>query len=96
MKRTITLEDDYAVYGNRKIGYLVSNIRLCFGLKNNRKYKIIIVEGTEFSICKDSRDYTIWDKNQYLGMICRKKFEKLFFTFDVNKKYDIIVEEIEE
>ena len=101
MKRTITLRNNIVFYRGKAIDKMVMSIRSYFKLKNSKVYKYVvtIVEGTQFSIEIDEEYYSIFKEGikspqNYAGLVCQEHFDKLFFPFDENKKYDITVKKV--
>ena len=99
MKRTIELKNEDAYYRGKYLGYIADKIRRTFHITNSRtfKYAITIVEGTQYRIIAESDlYYQVRDTecNAFCGVICKRRFDKLFFVPRKNKRYDIIVKKV--
>lgn len=100
MRRTITINKNGCVhYGNRAVGYPTDLLRKSFKLKNNKRYSIIIVKGTQYQIYRTMKTlYGITDVTtkwtpEFMGVVCKNAFDKLFFKADGRKRYDITIVE---
>lgn len=82
-------------------GLLVDSLQGHFKMKPYIVYEIDITEGNRFQIEDASKSLhynisLIKDKKYdgYIGLVCKTEFNKLFFTPDPDKLYDIMVTEI--
>lgn len=84
-------------------GIIVDGIVINFDMKRGVVYEIEIIEGSKFEIenTASSRFYHIrkmlsrdGKRSRYIGLVCKTEFDKLFFTPDSDKLYDITVTEV--
>lgn len=96
MKRTITIDKRRVVFYRRSNkGVLVPSIFRNFGISCGGRYEITITEGTEYLFKKGRCYYILRNKNMgYSGVLCAKAFDKLFFSPNFKKRYDITVKEV--
>ena len=87
-----------AYYRGKSIGAPSRHTKLHFGLVKNGKFAITIVEGNCYSFEAGNEFYDIMLDNggveQFISLVCKVYFNKLFFTPQKNKKYDITVKEV--
>lgn len=102
---TIKIQSDDAYCEGVKLGLLVDCIINHFKLENGEEYVITITEGSEYKIDSDSEEYYHFYKRtkilyffpglpKYVGIVCKKHFNNLFFVPDPEKRYSISVKKI--
>lgn len=99
MQRTIEIRDEAMYYQNKCLGELVPNIARLFRLVKSGKYSVTITECERalFAFRPDENSepyYDLLDDGSYMGIVCMKEFDKLFFVPDQNKRYNITVKEV--
>ena len=102
MKRTIILKDGTVYYRNVDLGELVDNITDQFDIRDDGKYSITVEEDIDgvFSFESDEPDddrtlyHELHYEGIYIGIVCMAHFDKLFFTPDERKNYNIIVKKV--
>jgi len=101
MKRTITVTGAGVYYRNVELGVLVDTIKSSFSMSQSGRYAITIVEGGNFDFIHSPLHHahlyycvTCRSSKKFLGLICKKEFDKLFFVPDENKRYNITVKKV--
>ncbi len=98
MKKTRTLEirKGRVYYRGKYRGTLTYFIRDYFKLPYFGKPRITIREEGPytFKFVFNSVFYEMSKDSQYIGIVCKEEFERLFFKPDGDKGYDIIVKEV--
>ncbi|HDY90057.1 MAG TPA: hypothetical protein ENH82_18290 [bacterium] len=98
MKKTRTLEirKGGVYYRGQHRGTLTCFIKDYFKLPYSGKVQITIGEEGPytFKLIFNNTLYEVGKDSQYIGVVCGKEFERLFFKPDGDKGYDIIVKEV--
>lgn len=104
MRRTIEMSSckndnsaGHIYYRGKDLGWLMSYLANHFKMEYGCRYAITIVEGTKYRFIDDGEGYNIQlidDTKLYLSFVCSRGFNKLFFTPDYNKTYDITVKKV--
>ena len=86
---------------NKHLGAIQPKIRKYFNVEYNKIYNVSISEGTDFSLSIYQPFNVMFyiltsPEGSELGLICKDIFDKMFFTPDTNKTYNITVEEIKD
>ena len=90
--RTLEIRGGFVYYRGIQKGWLIFQLKEHFEIPENGKIRITIKEkeNGSYRIILNRRLYEIYKGVRFVGIVCRKEFEQLFFVPKGHKEYDII------